>query len=117
MLACPSGERHDLGLVSFGLLLHEQGWRIAFFGQDMPAVSLADTADQLVPQAIVISAIDSRRFRESTEELGAIAKSWNLFVAGKGASRRFANRIGATLLEGEPSYGASFLQARVGQAA
>ena len=36
VLACPAGERHDLGLVSFGLLLRERGWRIAYFGQDTP---------------------------------------------------------------------------------
>ena len=117
MLACPSGERHDLGLVSFGLLLHEQGWRIAFFGQDTPAVSLRDTADSLSPQAVVVSAVDSRRFRDSVDELTAIAKAWDLFVGGAGASRRFANRVGATVLEGEPSFGASVLQARMGQAA
>jgi MerR family transcriptional regulator, light-induced transcriptional regulator len=116
MLACPSGERHDLGLVSFGLLLHEQGWRIAFFGQDTPAVSLADTADSLAPQAVVISAVDSRRFRDSVDDLAGIARDWDLFVGGAGASRRFANRIGATLLEGEPSYGVSSLQARVSYA-
>ena len=59
MLACPSGERHDLGLVSFGLLLHERGWRIAFFGQDTPAVSLADTARFAQPEAVVVSAVDT----------------------------------------------------------
>lgn len=117
MLACPSGERHDLGLVSFGLLLHERGWRIAFFGQDTPVLTLADMAEPLEPRAVVVSAIEPRRFRDSENELAAIAARWGLFIGGAGASRRFANRVGATVLEGEPSYGASFLEAQLGPAA
>ena len=31
------GERHDLGLVIFGLALREHGWRITFLGADTPA--------------------------------------------------------------------------------
>ena len=111
MLACPSGERHDLGLVSFGLLLRESGWRIAFFGQDTPMTTLADTAGNLSPDAIVVSAVDSRRLRDSGAELAAIAARWKLYVGGSGASPRFANRIGATHLEGEPSYGVTVLAA------
>ena len=109
MIACPSGERHDLGLVSFGLLLNRSGWRIAFFGQDTPLGILAQTADSLCPDAVVVSAVDSRRFRESSDEIAAMARRWSLFVGGAGASRRFADRVGATHLEGEPSYGASVL--------
>ena len=29
VLACPPGELHDLGLIAFGLVLRERGWRIA----------------------------------------------------------------------------------------
>lgn len=111
MLACPAGERHDLGLVSFGLLLRELDWRVAFFGQDTPMPTLADTAGNLSPDAIVVSAVDPRRLRESGAELAAIAARWKLYVGGSGASPRFANRIGATHLEGEPSYGVSVLAA------
>ena len=111
MLACPAGERHDLGLVSFGLLLRERDWRIAFFGQDTPMPTLADTAGNLSPDAVVVSAVDPRRLRESGAELAAIAARWDLYVGGSGASPRFANRIGATHLEGEPSYGVSVLAA------
>lgn len=109
MLACPSGERHDLGLLAFGLLLREQGWRIAFFGQDTPMPTLAEAAKDVKPDAVVVSAVDPRRLRESGPKLAAIAADWDLYVGGAGASRRFANRVGATHLEGEPSYGAALL--------
>jgi DNA-binding transcriptional MerR regulator len=32
LLACPEGEQHEIGLISFGLLVRERGWRIAYFG-------------------------------------------------------------------------------------
>ena len=32
VLACPTGEEHDLGLIAFGLALREHGWRIALLG-------------------------------------------------------------------------------------
>ena len=32
LLACPSGERHDLGLIILGLALRERGWRVTFLG-------------------------------------------------------------------------------------
>ena len=43
VLACPPGERHDLGLLIFGLALREHGWRITFLGGDTPVDTLADT--------------------------------------------------------------------------
>ena len=30
LLGCPSGERHDLGLIIFGLALRDRGWRVTF---------------------------------------------------------------------------------------
>ncbi len=36
LLACPPGEYHDLGLIGFGLVLRERGWRITFLGSDTP---------------------------------------------------------------------------------
>jgi len=113
MLACPSSERHDLGLISFGLILSERGWRIAFFGQDTPTFTIAETAEVLDPAAVVISAVEPRRLRAVASDLAQIAAEHNLFLAGAGASRRFAERIGACMLEGEPSYAADVLDARV----
>ena len=36
ILACPPGELHDLGLLCFGLVLREHGWRITYLGADTP---------------------------------------------------------------------------------
>src|SRR3954463_7326396 len=34
LLACAPGERHDISLLAFGLVLRSHGWRILFLGAD-----------------------------------------------------------------------------------
>ena len=51
VLACPPGELHDLGLICFGLLLRERGWRIAYLGPDTPIETVADIASPSAPGA------------------------------------------------------------------
>jgi MerR family transcriptional regulator, light-induced transcriptional regulator len=41
LLACPPDERHDLGLLMFGLLLARRGWSISFLGADTPIAAIA----------------------------------------------------------------------------
>ena len=42
MLACPPGERHDITLIAFGLILRSHGWRILFLGADTPIETLTE---------------------------------------------------------------------------
>ena len=44
LLACAPGERHDLGLIAFGLALRARGFRILFLGADTPIESVAQAA-------------------------------------------------------------------------
>ncbi len=37
VVACPSQERHDLGLLCFALALRNRGWRVWYLGADTPA--------------------------------------------------------------------------------
>jgi len=112
LLACPSGERHDIGLLAFGLLLRERGWRIVFIGQDTPAANVAGTAATLSPDAVVLAGVEPRRLREAAAELERIASAFDLYIGGRAASRRLAARIGATHLEGELTYAAEVLDRR-----
>ena len=49
LLACPSGELHDLGLICFGIALRGYGWRITYLGADTPQSTLIEAATQLTP--------------------------------------------------------------------
>ncbi len=44
LLACPSGELHDLGLICFGIALRGHGWRITYLGADTPQSTLIEAA-------------------------------------------------------------------------
>ncbi len=55
LLACPPAERHDLGLIAFGLALRERGWRITYLGSDTPIESIAETARAIEPALLVLA--------------------------------------------------------------
>jgi DNA-binding transcriptional MerR regulator len=82
LLACPEGERHDLGLIAFGLALRDRGWRIHYLGPDTPADSLEEAAQRTDPAAVVVSAVRS----EPLEQLAALTTRHRVVIAGAGAA-------------------------------
>jgi hypothetical protein len=111
LLACPSGERHDLGLIAFGLALRGRGWRISFLGPDTPAGAIAEAADRLGPEAVVLYAREGDRLEAIEPELAAIAGRSNLMLAGPGAAGSVSSAVGAALLSDGPVEAASQLAA------
>lgn len=101
VLACPSGELHDLGLLSFGLVLRERGWRIVYLGADTPLRDIADTSDKLTPVIVVLAATTLGPFVDGADRLGALAARQRVAIAGAGASADLATRLGTELLAGE----------------
>lgn len=69
LLACAPGERHDVGLVAFGLALRERGFRIFYLGADTPIESVADAARAVDAEVVVLSAVAAARFRAVAAEL------------------------------------------------
>ncbi len=100
LLACPPGERHDIGLVIFGLAARELGWRVTFLGADTPVDTLAAASDELAPDAVVLAAVVPERFWKATERLAGLAADRRLYVGAAGADERVAAGIGARLLGG-----------------
>jgi MerR family transcriptional regulator, light-induced transcriptional regulator len=82
LLACPEGERHDLGLIAFGLSLRERGWRIHYLGPDTPVESVEEAAQRTVPTVIVLSAVRP----EALEQLATLATRHRVAIAGAGAA-------------------------------
>jgi DNA-binding transcriptional MerR regulator len=98
VLACPPGERHDLGLLIFGLALREHGWRITFLGADTPADTLVDAIRRLAPAALVLALADRARLDAVTETVAALAGATTVWLGGAGA----AETPGALLLDPSP---------------
>ena len=113
VLASPPEERHDLGLLIFGLALREHGWRITFLGGDTPLETLAETvapartgrgrAGRDRPQTG--SARSPRRCR-------ALSRETTIWLAGSGADSDVAERAGAELLDLPPVAAAAVVAAK-----
>jgi DNA-binding transcriptional MerR regulator len=86
VLACAPGELHDLALIAFAVTLHRRGWRITYLGPDTPVESLVDTAEELSPDLVVVSATTKRRLTPLVEALSALSRKTKVAVAGAGAA-------------------------------
>jgi DNA-binding transcriptional MerR regulator len=102
LLACPSGERHDIGLICFGIVLSRSGWRITFLGPDTPISALGGAVRALEPDLIVLSATLEEWFVSMTSPLRTLASEHEVLIAGSGATSRVAHATGTTILDVGP---------------
>ena len=109
LLAAPSGEHHDLGLIAFGLALRSRGWRVAFLGADTPVASVISAAEETQPAVSVISVMDPERFDGIELDLARLGLVTRLMLAGAGVPADLATRIGATHMHSDPVLAAESL--------
>lgn len=102
LLACPSGESHDVGLMVFGLVLHGRGWRVTYLGPDTPIETIASAAVELRPDAVVLAALDPAPFESVAGAIRVLASKDRIVLAGAGASEALAGRLDARLLAEDP---------------
>ena len=101
VLACPPGERHEFGLLCFGLALREHGWRITYLGAETPLREITDALGELSPSVVVLSAISEQRFLDASQEITVLAGRVRVGIGGAGATSALAHRIGVELLAGD----------------
>ena len=102
VLACPSGELHDLALMVFGIVLNRNGWRIDYLGANTPIEELDNAIDSTHPDLVVLAATQPEIFRSLRIRLLAISRRVPVAIAGAGATLRFANSVQARLLPRDP---------------
>jgi methanogenic corrinoid protein MtbC1 len=112
VLACAPGERHDIGLICFGVVLGASGWRITFLGPDTPIDTLVEAGRALEPDILVVAAIEQDRFTAVETELRAAAGNWQVLIAGEGATQDVARSMGTGLLIESPVAAATQVAAR-----
>ena len=112
LLACPSGEQHDLSLIAFGLALREHGWRITYLGADTPFATIDETATALRPDLVVLASIDASRLTPFAEELSHLATHFPLALACGGAIKALVGEIRATHLDEGPIEAAAAVASR-----
>lgn len=102
LLACAPGEQHVLGLLAFGIVLHQVGWRITYLGADTPPALLADAAATVHPRLVVVSCTMSGRLEPDAEALRRLARRAPLALAGAGVTAALAAAVDAKHLEDDP---------------
>ena len=112
VLACVPGELHDIGLIAFGIVLHRRGWRILYLGQDTPIGTAVATARRARADALVLIAVEARRFRAVADEALDLPIGTSVAISGAGATISVARRMRAVLLGPDLSAGAGQLVAR-----
>lgn len=111
LLACPAGERHTLGLMTFGIVLSRRGWRITYLGADTPLESIEHAADHTAPALVMLAAARSRPFSAATPALTRLTANHRVVLAGAGATRAVAKRLGAERMPTDPVTAASEIAA------
>lgn len=99
LLACPPGERHDIALKAFQVLLQRSGWRTRYLGADTPYASIVAASEVIAPDVVVVAGTTPEVFLDPPD---ALRGRRSLFLAGAGADRDAAVRWGATHLGGDP---------------
>jgi MerR family transcriptional regulator, light-induced transcriptional regulator len=99
VLACPSGELHDLPLLCFGVVLRGRGWRITYLGADTPIAAIRPLVRISDSAVVVLAAVSAERFCATEDEIRELAGRARVALGGAGASSSLARRVGAEALE------------------
>lgn len=102
LLACVPGERHTLGLVCFGLLLAEHGWRIAYLGADTPVDQIVAMSDSTDPAAVVLCSLQPQSLRDHAADLADLGRHHHTILAGRGVTAALAATLGVHPAAGDP---------------
>lgn len=98
VLACPPGERHDLGLLCFHVLLLRARVPSRFLGSDTPLPGLADVCRIVGASGVVVAATRRRVIEANGGALRALARQYPVVIGGAGADDDLAERVHATAL-------------------
>jgi MerR family transcriptional regulator, light-induced transcriptional regulator len=102
VLACLPGERHDLGLIAFGLALRARGWRIVYLGPDTPVETADDVSRDLRPSLVVLSAVSEERVGPHVAQLRGLAARQRLALGGAAAGSGILESVDVLRLIGDP---------------
>ena len=97
LLACLPGERHDLGLIVFGLLTARRGWRVTLLGADTPIDALHAGIRKVRPTLTVLVATTPSLLTTYADDLRSIAAATPTAVAGITDTQAIAD-VGAAAL-------------------
>lgn len=72
VVATPSGERHEFGILLTALIAATRGWRVVYLGVDLPAEEIARAVKMTKARVLALSLINGHS-EQTTEELRRLA--------------------------------------------
>jgi DNA-binding transcriptional MerR regulator len=102
VLACPPGERHELGLLCFALALRDRGWRVTFLGADTPFEAIEETARAVDAHLVVLAAQMPDVLAGHAAEVRDLAGRRPVALGGRAATADIAREAHARLLAEDP---------------
>jgi MerR family transcriptional regulator, light-induced transcriptional regulator len=109
LLACPPDEQHTLGLIAFGISLHQIGWRITYLAADTPIPMIAEVASSIHPRVIVMSATAADHLTLALPQLRELCPHDTIAIAGAGADQNLARQSAAIYLPDDPITSANII--------
>lgn len=107
LLAAPSGEQHDLGLVVLALILRDYGWRVTFLGADTPIETITDTSRRVAPEVVVLAMLKPLPLKLT--DVRELARGSRVVISGSGATPALARKLEVEHFDGGPIEAAEFL--------
>lgn len=88
LCACPAGERHELGLLTWAYTLQQEGWQACYLGPDLPVADLLYACQRLRPALVALSLTYTAGLSQCLDVLHeidtVIASTYPTFVGGQG---------------------------------
>jgi methanogenic corrinoid protein MtbC1 len=106
VLACPAGERHDMGLLMLAVLLRGDGWQVAYLGADTPVADAFGLAEQLDARVVALSLVMPKPAAALRTALARRPpRAATVVVGGRGASGVASPGSSAVHVSGDPRQG------------
>lgn len=88
LCACPAGEFHELGLLTFAYTMQQDGWQVCYLGPDLPVPDLLYSCQRLRPALVALSLTYTAGSRGCLDVLQdvdtTLARTYPTVVGGQG---------------------------------
>ena len=91
LCACPAGERHELGLLTFAYTMQQAGWHVCYLGADLPVAELRYACQHLQPALVALSLThpaDQQSCLETVQAIDALfGGTYPIWLGGQAIAR------------------------------
>jgi MerR family transcriptional regulator, light-induced transcriptional regulator len=91
LCACPTGEFHELGLLTFAYTMQQEGWQVYYLGVNLPVSALLEACQQVQPALVALSlthAAEPASRLDALQEIDVgIARTYPTCVGGQAIAR------------------------------